>query len=189
MYIISGSLKRRKICFPLNSNIRPILMRIRATIFDVLQFRVPSEPLILDCFAGTGSLGFEAFSRWGGKLFFFENDKKIFDLLEKNILNLGVAVFTELLNINALKPPVTKSPMDLIFIDPPYASSHIIKDIIKHLLKRGWLKNGTIIVCATDKKHKLETPEYCEIFKETTMASSNISFFYVVLDNIIDFAG
>ena len=80
--------------------------------------------IILDLFAGVGTMGLEAISRGANTVVMVEKDKKIFDLLEENIKLLGckesaVAIQADALSsIPLLRVP---RPVDIAFIDPPYA--------------------------------------------------------------------
>jgi 16S rRNA (guanine966-N2)-methyltransferase len=177
MYIIAGSLKNRKINFPEKMDIRPTLNRVRTIIFDILQFRVSNNPIILDCFAGSGILGIEAYSRWGGEMVFFEINKKFSDILIKNIINLGLMLKSNVLNINALLPRRAKSPASVIFLDPPFTSSHIIGDVIKRLVRSGWIDNSTVLMTHLDKKDNIKIPEYCTMFHERIVGSVKLSFY------------
>jgi 16S rRNA (guanine966-N2)-methyltransferase len=69
--IISGKYKGRLIKLPRGENIRPTADRVKETIFNILSSRVEFENfVVLDLFAGTGALGFEAISRGAERVYF-----------------------------------------------------------------------------------------------------------------------
>mgnify|MGYP000538300478 CR=1 FL=1 len=60
--IISGSWRGSKLPVETYPGLRPTSDRVRETLFNWLQSHVGGRR-VLDCFAGTGALGFEAASR------------------------------------------------------------------------------------------------------------------------------
>ena len=67
MRIVAGSLKGRALVAPEGQGTRPTSDRARQAIFNVLEHAAWAEPLagarVMDLFAGSGALGFEAMSR------------------------------------------------------------------------------------------------------------------------------
>ena len=80
--------------------------------------------LALDLFAGVGSLGLEALSRGIGECIFIERNRKICDLLEKNIANLELDQRSDVMHLDVLgcgwMGLLAKQPIRLLFCDPPY---------------------------------------------------------------------
>ena len=78
MRIVAGSLKGRAIVAPEGQGTRPTSDRARQAVFNVLEHAAWSEPLegarVLDLFAGSGALGFEAISRGAAFALFVETD-------------------------------------------------------------------------------------------------------------------
>jgi 16S rRNA (guanine966-N2)-methyltransferase len=62
--------------------------RIRSSLFNILGDL--SGMTVLDAFAGSGSLGFEALSRGAAGVTFIERDRAAQAVIEKNIDTLGV---------------------------------------------------------------------------------------------------
>ena len=82
MRIISGSLKGRKLASPDWVGLRPTSERLRETIFDIIGESVTGTR-VLDAFAGTGALGFEALSRGAKNVVFIDNDERAISLITK----------------------------------------------------------------------------------------------------------
>ena len=93
MRIIAGKLKGTILLVPKNKIIRPLKDRARESIFNLLThskkivFRLEGSN-ILDLYAGTGSFGLECLSRGANRVCFVEKEKKIKQILEKNINKL-----------------------------------------------------------------------------------------------------
>ena len=87
--IIAGKWRGRKISFDDAEGLRPTTDRIRETVFNWLQPFL-NKSRCLDCFSGSGVLGFEALSRGAESVTFLEQNKKTADNLKQNIEVLGV---------------------------------------------------------------------------------------------------
>ena len=78
MRIVAGSLKGRAILAPEGQNTRPTSDRARQAIFNVLEHASWGESLhearVMDIYAGSGALGFEALSRGAAFAVFVEID-------------------------------------------------------------------------------------------------------------------
>ena len=92
MRIISGNFKSIKLFSPKNSYIRPTLDRAKEMIFSTLNSILTARNLdfnnliVLDCFCGTGALGFECLSRGSGKVFFVDKSPHAINLVKKLLL-------------------------------------------------------------------------------------------------------
>jgi 16S rRNA (guanine966-N2)-methyltransferase len=125
------------------------MSKVRAAIFSMLEARGINWPLcrVLDLFAGSGSLGFEALSRGAGEVTFVEAMPKAAALISENAEKLGVeAQRVRVLADEAGKvlnrPPA--NPFDLIFIDPPYRQN-LLASTLKAIIRKGWLASEGVI--------------------------------------------
>ncbi len=77
---------------------------------------------VLDLFAGTGSIGFEAFSRGAGSVTFVESEGKVMKFARRNAEELGVTDRSAFLRADAVAylQRYGGPPFDLIVADPPY---------------------------------------------------------------------
>jgi 16S rRNA (guanine(966)-N(2))-methyltransferase RsmD len=81
------------------------------------------DSVVLDLFAGVGTMGLEAISRGAKTAIMVEKDRKIFPILEENIKNLECSSQAIALQADALSSiPLLRvpRPVDVAFIDPPY---------------------------------------------------------------------
>ena len=126
MKVISGILKNKNFSRSVDPNIRPTLSRIREDILNVLihnpSIKIDIKDIILlDAFAGTGSIGIEALSR-GAKWVTFndisvQSTKKISSFLNDNKIKNFSTCNYDLLKFfdNNL---IQKH--NCVFLDPPY---------------------------------------------------------------------
>lgn len=117
--IIGGKWRSRKLAFPDQQHLRPTPDRVRETLFNWLQADIPGSSC-LDCFAGSGALGFEAASRGAGEVVMVEQDRDTAAALEHNTglldaknIQLVIADSMQWLKHNT-------RVFDIVFLDPPY---------------------------------------------------------------------
>lgn len=135
--IIGGKWRGRKITFDDAQGLRPTTDRIRETVFNWLQPYIV-QSLCLDCFAGSGALGFEALSRGAASVLFLENNAATVRNLKQNrdrLNTAGVPTSAALIyrhdTLNWLQSPASDSRStqryDLVFLDPPFHSNLLEK--------------------------------------------------------------
>lgn len=140
--IIAGQYKGRKLHFPAVQGLRPTPDRVRETLFNWLMHDIAGARC-LDAFAGSGALGFEAFSRGAFEVVLVEQAAQAAATLKKNIHTLG-AERIQLVKTNALAyMQKTTQEFDIIFLDPPFGKGYLAQclAVIEHstLLSQGGL--------------------------------------------------
>jgi 16S rRNA (guanine(966)-N(2))-methyltransferase RsmD len=124
MRIISGKYKRRKLLSPPESAItRPFPDMVKEAMFNLLRGHFEGEA-VLDCFAGTGTVGIEAASRGASRVVCIERDRKVTRVLEQNVEDLGAEEVVEVVTGDALGATAIHrcpKPVHIVFFDPPYA--------------------------------------------------------------------
>ncbi|AJC49959.1 16S rRNA (guanine(966)-N(2))-methyltransferase RsmD [Mycoplasma flocculare] len=144
--VISGNYRGAVIKNPEFSVVRPMSNRCREAIFSCLQFEIPDSN-VLDLFAGTGAIGFEASSRGAKKVIATELNQKayqnIVDFCKKyNIKNYQVFNKNAIFLLSDLKG----QKFNFIFVDPPHIEEEIAKKCLLKIAKNNLLaKNGFII--------------------------------------------
>jgi 16S rRNA (guanine966-N2)-methyltransferase len=89
MRIIAGTLKGRRLDAPTWQGLRPTSDKLRETLFNVLQGRVP-DARVLDVYAGTGAVGIEALSRGAAHVTFVDADPRARGLIAENLARCGL---------------------------------------------------------------------------------------------------
>ncbi len=162
MRIITGRAKGKKLISPDGYDVtRPTLDRVKQSIFNILQNYLTNDTIVLDLFAGTGSLGLEACSRGAKRTYLCDRNDLTFSYLKKNIQNLGFqneafaikGDFDE--NLRRFKD---KEKFDLIFVDPPYNSDYVERSITLIDKLRILKKDGIIVTkIATSESKFIES--------------------------------
>ena len=125
MRIIAGQFKGRNLASPSGTGTRPITASVKKSLFDTLAPHL-EDALVVDLYAGTGTIGLEAISRGASRVYFAERGRGALARLAKNIETLGVADKCTIWrgDITAKLPGWlgrVDGPVDLAFVDPPYA--------------------------------------------------------------------
>lgn len=125
MRVIAGRAKGTRLKVPKRVT-RPSTDRLREALFSILSWRVP-EAQVLDLFAGSGALGIEALSRGAARGVFVESNWNAGKVIEENLAKAGLrgeAGAATVLSRDVFEVlPTLASTFDLVFADPPYAST------------------------------------------------------------------
>ncbi len=132
------------------AHLRPTTDRVRESIFNLLVNGGYGDPItdarVLDMFAGTGALGFEALSRGASFALFVDDGVKSRALIRQNIDILRVIGTTKLFRRDATKMgPSNYEPFNLIFLDPPYGKN-LGSKALAAVKEGGWLAPDALIV-------------------------------------------
>ena len=139
MQIHAGVYKGRRVKTVKNAPYRPTTSLVRKSLFDIIGNL--QDKNILDLFAGSGIVGFEAASRGAKSITFVESSMRVNSLLKINGSLFKQTNF-EYVKQDATKFIVNCEKYDIIFADPPYefdSNEKFIKDAIEHLNKDGIL--------------------------------------------------
>ncbi len=166
MKIVSGSLKGRQLEGYLLKGTRPTMDRVKESLFAMIQDYIV-DSICLDLFAGSGNLGIEAISQGARKVYFNDNDYKAKIIIDKNIDNLDIKSYCNILNMDYTKAleSLKNIKFNLIFLDPPYATNYIEKSI-ELIEKYDLLSDDGLIVCESNDYNKIIYGETYLKFKE-----------------------
>ena len=140
--IIAGALAGRRLAVPPNGT-RPTSDRVRESLFSILNGRgALAEARVLDLFAGSGALGFEALSRGAESLVAVVVARAATRILRENAAALGVEVEVHQSPAARFLRTAPRA-FDLILIDPPYDED---VDPILEFLEAGWAAPGAFVV-------------------------------------------
>ncbi|MCL2384116.1 MAG: 16S rRNA (guanine(966)-N(2))-methyltransferase RsmD [Oscillospiraceae bacterium] len=167
--VISGKARGIKLESLEGEATRPTLDRIKESLFNIIQFELPNA-IVLDLFAGSGSLGIESLSRGAKEVVFCDNSIFAIKVINSNIEKTKFAEDSEVINkdyILALKEIAKQNKkFDIIFLDPPY-NTDFAKKALDLIIEMDLLSDDGIIIIETDDKdieEKVETIEDIKIF-------------------------
>lgn len=137
--ILGGRLRGLSLVSPPENITRPTSTMLRRRIFDSHQDM--QGITFLDLCAGSGSVGFEAYSRGAQKIFFIENHFHALTALKKNVASAQKLAGDErafivqksdsLKWLKSFLGEKRETQNIVIFFDPPYEEKTLYEDIIK----------------------------------------------------------
>lgn len=173
MRIIAGELGGRIFDSPDTGNTHPMGEKPRGAIFNALG---DIEGLtVLDAYAGSGALGFEAISRGAKSVVAVELDKQAYKTIVDNIFKLGLEdkVHATISTMRAWSNKNQNLLVDIAICDPPYDAvlALEIERLTKHVKKHG------ILVLSWPSKLEAPVMPGCEILSEKEYAGARIVFY------------
>ncbi|CAN5142436.1 16S rRNA (guanine(966)-N(2))-methyltransferase RsmD [soil metagenome] len=153
MRIVAGRHRGRTLVAPPVSTTRPTADRVRQALFDVLAHAPWAPELegarVIDLFAGSGALGFEALSRGAANCLFVETDDQARGAIRDNAETLNLTGEIRIHRRDATdlgaRPASAGAPFDLAFLDPPYARG-LGERALAGLAAGGWLAPEALCV-------------------------------------------
>lgn len=169
MRIVSGEFRGKALVTPTGHATRPTSDRARQAIFNILEHAAWSQGVrgrrVIDLFAGSGALGFEALSRGADFCLFVETDEAARGAIRDNVENLGglfgkTRVHRRDATDLGVKPGADGPAFDLVFLDPPYAKG-LGEIALAKLAEGGWLAPGAVAVFERGvSEGALDVPEF-----------------------------
>ena len=183
MKIIGGKLKGRNFYMP--AEVRPTQNLICKALFDILGQDLSGMQL-LELFAGSGAVGFEAIPRGAKQVILVEGDPKNTTVIKKNIELLGLndpisAQTIELLETDAFATikllSKAKKIFDIVFLDPPYGHQ-LAKKALNLLSAYVIVHPNSLVVIEHDKREVLPEEQGSLILnKQKIYGKTNLSFY------------
>ncbi len=171
--ITGGKFKRIPLKAP--SKIRPTQSLVKRSLFDTLGSFI-EDAKVLDVFAGSGAVGFEALSRGAKKVVFIDKSRESVNSIKENARKIGLdssvieiikADFKRGLNLLIER----KEEFDLIFADPPYGFSNI-DELFKRVYKI--MNDYSIFVL---EEREVPSSKYFEKIKEVRFGETHLAYY------------
>jgi len=147
MRVISGKYKGKNLIgFDIDGT-RPTMDRVKESLFGIIQNNIKNS-VVLDLFAGSGSLGIEALSNGAKEVYFIDNNIELINIIKKNTSGMDENIHIMKSDYkNALKLIKNSNiQFDIIFLDPPY-KLNLINDCLDKIVDYNLLNENGIIVC------------------------------------------
>ena len=159
MRVIAGKARSLPLKAPEGLDTRPTTDRIKETLFNILQTRIPCN-IFIDLCSGSGSIGIEAISRGARKCYFVENNKDAAKCITDNLHftkfeNRSVVLKQDV--VSAISS-IHEKEADIIFMDPPYQAG--LEEPVLHALgQASYVTEDTLIIIEADLAHDFSWAE------------------------------
>ena len=169
--IISGRFKGKKLPVQDSQGLRPTTDRVKETLFNWLMFNVAGAQ-VLDCFAGSGSLGFEALSRDAASVTMIEKNAAAAKQLKQNLAQIKQAAANADLTAQIIEQDClsylqkSSQSFDLVFIDPPFRLG-LAEQTCQLLATKQLVKPDSLVYVETEAELSTHFwPDNWQIIKE-----------------------
>ena len=179
--IIGGVLGSLRLKGPAKAT-RPTSDRVKESVFSILESMDALEgSVVIDLFAGTGSLGLEAASRGAKSVTLVEKNraasaicKENMALVDSGLRKSGAESSISLRQESAERFLRTASQADLIFIDPPYEFSNTeVKKLLEQIPRTP---RALIVLERSSKSQEQEVPESYSRLREVSYGDTVVNF-------------
>lgn len=171
--ILGGQLKGLSLQVSHSGVTRPTSVLLRRRVFDLFQSLEGVN--FVDLCAGSGAMGFEAFSRGADKVYLIESDRQVFEILNNNLqlvelkksmqknqdVKFSKENKVEIVRQKAeewiflfkniyLSWPLYSQEETILFFDPPYSAKEVYLKVLVFLFQDNWFK-GQLWLEASEK--------------------------------------
>ena len=183
MKIIGGKFKGRN--FYTHQSIRPTQNLVRKAVFDMLGDLSGMD--FLELFAGSGAVGWEAFSRGARSVALVEREPQCVEVIQENMRLFGIEqafpfdgacrlfegdVFVQIKHLAQ-----QKKKFDVIFADPPY-EQELGKKLLKTLMAHDILRPNCLIILQHYRREILpEIPDGFLLIRKKKYGTSILSIY------------
>jgi 16S rRNA (guanine966-N2)-methyltransferase len=170
MRVTSGSLGGRRLITPDGKATRPTTDRARQAMYNILAHANWAPELdgvrVLDLFAGSGALGFEAISRGASFCLFVEQAASARAAIRDNVEAFALFGHTRIHRRSATslgtRPASTGAPFDLVFLDPPYGKG-LGELALAEVVRHGWASDNALFVFECSASENPNLPDFTEL--------------------------
>lgn len=188
--IIGGELRRQKMgSVPRGLNTRPILARVKKSLFDILKTRIEGARF-LDLFAGSGSVGLEALSRGAKRVVFVDSNAYCARWIEETVADIGRrnSALIRLGETRVQRRDVTMGlswmgeQFDLIFSGAPYKDEKgrplaFVQFLLEQIDKDALLSPDGWFIAQHSVRETFQAPPGWDFFRQEKYGDTFLSFF------------
>ncbi|MDR0822735.1 MAG: RsmD family RNA methyltransferase [Endomicrobium sp.] len=163
-------------------SIRPMLGRMKKSVFDILQFKI-FDCSFLDLYAGVGSVGIEALSRGAKSCVFAELAAASLKLIKQNIDMLGFADRAKIIHCDIIKDfALLQNKYDIVFAGPPYKDANkkmlsLTKPTLQNIVRFEILKKDSILLSQRHKTEFIGAIDGLNLFRSEKYGDTIIDFY------------
>lgn len=150
MRVIAGEARSLPLKAPQGLDTRPTTDRIKETLFNILQTRIPCG-VFVDLCSGSGAIGIEAISRGARKAYFVDNGKEAAKCITDNLHFTRFEDRSVLLRQDVVSAisSIHEKHADIIFMDPPYQAG-LEEPVLTALSRAPYVDEETLVIVEAD---------------------------------------
>jgi 16S rRNA (guanine966-N2)-methyltransferase len=173
--LTGGTLRSRSVRAPAGRAVRPTPARVKEALFSILADRLDNAN-VLDLFAGTGALGFEALSRGAAHATFVEQHRPTAAALRDSADALGLTDRTTVLAMASDRAArMVEGRYDLVFADPPYAQAYPAATFAT-LRERGAIDERSLVVYEHSSRQAAPADPGFHLEREASYGEVSLAF-------------
>lgn len=175
MRLSGGERSGQRLAAPRGPKTRPTPAKVREALFAVLGKRIEGAR-VLDLFAGSGALGFEAISRGAASVVFVDNDANAVMSIRRNAVRLVPDPERwRILPMTASRALRTlRGSFDVVLLDPPYQRG--AAEELTLLMQRGLLAQSGVAVVEHPSSSQAPLPASLSLLKQTRYGDTALTF-------------
>jgi 16S rRNA (guanine966-N2)-methyltransferase len=179
--VISGKAKGRKLKLVPGDTTRPIMDRVKESLFNILGDI--DDTRWLDLFAGTGQVGIEALSRGASEVFLVDNSRVAIQTIRENLAHTGLSDGAVVLYADAFDflSKFKALPFDVIYVAPPQYKE-IWVEVIKNIDSAAtrYLNEDALVVIQIDPREYVDLVlENLELIDRRRYGNTLLGFYQV----------
>ncbi len=180
MRVIGGTAKGRRVKSFKGQSLRPTADRVKEALFNILPHDL-SGWKVLDLFAGTGNLTFEALSRGAERACLVDVSREASKMIRKNVEALGFSRCAKVMGMPALRAIHVLAgrgdKFDLVLVDPPYHKGWVER-VLRSLSQEDLLEDDGILVMEHSAREEVKESYGSLILQDQRRyGGSRLSFF------------
>jgi 16S rRNA (guanine966-N2)-methyltransferase len=177
--VVGGTAKGTKLLAVPGDTTRPILDRVKTSLFDILRPQLEDIDLMLDLFAGSGGVAIEALSQGAKRAVLLDLAEPAVTTAKENLLKTHLSDRAEVRRTDAFTYlRKTSKAFDLIYIAPPQYQG-LWLEALKEIAERPSLltPNGQAIVQIDPKEHDQFSSPTLSLEDERTYGNTLLLFY------------
>jgi 16S rRNA (guanine966-N2)-methyltransferase len=172
MRIIAGNLGGRQFSSPHGHRTRPMSDKIRGALFNALGDI--NGLTVLDAFAGSGALAYEAISRGASRAIAIDSDRSAQLTIAENTKELGLGSKLKLIKASANAwLSTTQEIFDIVLCDPPY--DDLQTNLLVKLADRA--KPGALVVLSLPPNANFKLSANFELLSQKSYGDATLTFY------------